>query len=213
MVAVDSTFFPYLFNHKTRVPIDRTTKKPVEHVKERISLLIETLQEDGETIIIPAPALSEFLILARESGPAYLDMIAKSSLYDVKPFDEMAAVELAAIRLKMEKSLNKKELKKQTPEQTWAKISFDRQIVTIAKIHNAHTIYSEDDGVHRFAKANQITPVRIWELPKPKEVQAELFGEDAQTAADTTYSNVAAIADRRGSIESGVSKIEVKGDE
>ena len=96
MVAIDSTFFPYLFKHKTRVPKDPATDKTVEYVDDRIDLLIETLQEDGETIIIPAPALSEFLVLAKNDGPKYLDIITKSPLYEVKPFDEMAAVELAA---------------------------------------------------------------------------------------------------------------------
>lgn len=213
MVAIDSTFFPYLFKHKTRVPKDPATDKTVEYVDDRIDLLIETLQEDGETIIIPAPALSEFLVLAKNDGPKYLDIITKSPLYEVKPFDEMAAVELAAIRLEMEKSLSKQELRKQSPEETWAKMSFDRQIVAIAKVHRAHTIYSEDGGVAKFAKANNISPVRIWELPRPKAVQTEMFSGTEPSVTVTAHSNVTFIADKRAEMESDSPRMETKSNE
>lgn len=200
MVAVDSTFFPYLLNHQTRVPSDPATGKPVERIEERIELLIETLQEDGETIIIPTPALSEFLVLAKEDGPNYLKIIHKSPLFQVQPFDERAAIELAAIRLAEEKTLGKKALKRQTPQETWAKISFDRQIVAIAKVNNAHTIYSEDTGVANFAHKNRIKVIRVWELPKPKETQAPLpfaAGEEPAAAPDIAPAGVAQITDKR----------------
>ena len=96
MVAIDSTFFPYLFNHPTRIPKDPATDKPVEAINERINLLIETLQEDKETIIIPTPALSEFLVLAKQNGPKYLKEFTTNALYAIKPFDIIAAITLCA---------------------------------------------------------------------------------------------------------------------
>ena len=171
MVAIDSTFFPYLFNHPTRIPKDPATDKPVEVINERINLLIETLQEDKETIIIPTPALSEFLVLAKQDGPKYLKEFTTNALYAIKPFDIIAAIELAAIRLDMEKKLSKRELKAQSPESTYAKICFDRQIIAIAKANNAHTIYSEDSGVAAFATNLGIKVVQVWTLPKPKDTQ------------------------------------------
>lgn len=174
MVAIDSTFFPYLFNHHTRVPIDPATQKPVEYVQERIELLISTLEENKETIIIPTPALSEFLVLAKQDGPKYLKELANNPLYSIRSFDVMAAIELAAIRLNMEKNLTKKQLKAQSPESTYAKLCFDRQIIAISKANQAHTIYSEDSGVATFATKLGINVVPIWALPKPRETQMPL---------------------------------------
>lgn len=178
MIAIDSTFFPYLLKHKTRVPVDPSTGNLVEHLEERIDLLLETLQEDGETIIIPAPALSEFLVLAKDDGPKYLEALNKNPLFDIKPFDQMAAIELAAMRIKSEKALSKNAIKRQSPAETRAKISFDRQIVAIAIVNRAHTIYSEDEGVAKFATANQLRVVRVWDLPRPRETQGILSFHD-----------------------------------
>jgi len=200
MVAVDSTFFPYLLNHKTRAPNDPATGKPVERIEERIELLIETLEEDRETIIIPTPVLSEFLVLTKEDGPNYLNTIAKNPLFQIQPFDVRAAIELAAIRLAEEKKLSKKALKRRTPQETSAKISFDRQIVAIAKAHNAHTIYSEDARVANFARNNGIKVVRVWELPLPKGIQESLpFSPSEESAAtpEIAPAGVIRIADKR----------------
>jgi len=201
MVAVDATFFPYLLKHVNRAPNDPATGQPIEQLEERIDLLIEKLSREKETIIIPTPALSEFLVLARDDGPAYLKKINKSPLYQIKSFDEMAAVELAAIRIKTEDALSKHKQKRQTQAETKAKISFDRQIVVISKVNEAHTIYTEDDGVARFATANKIKVVRVWELEKPKSVQQNLFPKDSKPATVATGGSVTNIAERRAEIE------------
>lgn len=200
MVAVDSTFFPYLLNHKTRAPNDPATGKPVDRIEERIELLIETLEEDRETIIIPTPALSEFLVLAKEDGPNYLKAISRNPLFQIQPFDVRAAIELAAIRLNEEKTLSKSALKRQTPQETWAKISFDRQIVAIAKVNGANTIYSEDTSVANFARKNGIKVVRVWELPLPKEIQESLpfpTSEEPAATPEIAPASVIRIADKR----------------
>ena len=201
MVAVDATFFPYLLKRENRAPNDPATGQPIEYLEERIDLLIETLQKEKETIIIPTPALSEFLVLARDDGPAYLKKIKKSPLFKVKTFDEKAAIELAAIRIKTENALSRKKRKKQTPAETKAKISFDRQIVVISKVNDAHTIYTEDDGVAKFAAANKIKVVRVWELEKPKSIQQKLFPKDGKPSAIAASSNVIELAEKRAEIE------------
>ena len=63
---------------------------------------------------------------------------------------------------------------------TWAKIKYDRRIVAIAKVEGAHTIYSDDMGVHRLARRVGITVIRIADLPLPPEdPQQELNFENS----------------------------------
>lgn len=133
---------------------------------ERIDLLIATLDEEGETIIIPTPVITEFLVLADKDGPRYLSQFDSNRLFRVEPFDQKAAVELAALHLDVRASGGGR---RGDQEGTYAKITFDRQLVAIAKVNNTHTIYSDDEGVKKFAERYGISVVRTWELPLPQE--------------------------------------------
>lgn len=177
MIAVDSTFLPLLLDYPTRSRPDPSTGAPVERLQERIELLIETLGDAHETIIIPTPVLHEFLMLVDTDGPKYLTTIEKDPLYRVESFDQLAAIELTIMRRKKTAGLSKKARKRQSPMETWAKISFDRQIVAIAKVHQVHTIYSDDDGVRRFAADNKIKAVGVSELPLPA-IEPQMSFED-----------------------------------
>ena len=59
---------------------------------------------------------------------------------------------------------------KRTParvEAPWQKVKFDRQIVAIAKLHKAHTIFSDDADVKTLAEDIGIKAVRCWDLAIP----------------------------------------------
>lgn len=168
MIAVDNNFLTLMLHPSARPPLDPSTGMPVSRLDERIELLIEELDEARETIIIPTPVLAEFLMLAGKDGPKYLTEINKRSLFRVEPFDERAAIELAAVEL----SIRRKTADKRDGAQgTWAKIKFDRQIVTIAKVNGAGKIYSDDEGVEKFARRCGISVVKTWELPLPQGTQ------------------------------------------
>jgi len=110
--------------------------------------------------------LSEFLVLAGNDSPQYLSEISLQSSFYVQPFDQLAAVELAAMEL-----LARGKGHKRSPlpsDIAWQKVKFDRQIVAIAKLHNAHTIYSDDGDVREIAEDVGIKGVAVWELPLPK---------------------------------------------
>ena len=134
--------------------------------------MLDTLEDNGETITIPTPVLSEFLILAAKDGPKYLAQINKGSVFRIESFDTKAAIELAAIEVKIRSSSRDKRAGMQG---TWAKIKFDRQIVTIAKVNGADTIYSDDRDVEKFAKHCGLSVVKTWELPVPPAEQPDLF--------------------------------------
>lgn len=147
MIVLDNTFLSLLLHPKAKAPKDPSTGKPVARLADRIELLIDNWEQDNETILIPAPVLSEFLILADRAGPQYLTDIDANRLSTVASFDQKAAVELAAMNLLIMRGKSRRG----AAEGTWAKINFDRQVVAIAKANDAHTIYSDDQGLGNFA--------------------------------------------------------------
>ena len=50
---------------------DAAYPTPVERVPERLNHFVDTLEAARATIIIPTPALSEFLVLAASDAAAY----------------------------------------------------------------------------------------------------------------------------------------------
>jgi hypothetical protein len=164
MIAVDNTLLTLLLHPLARPPQDPSTGLPVSDLRDRIDLLIGDLDRDRDQIIIPAPVLSEFLILAGKDGPKYLAEINRKGIFRIEAFDTRAAVELAAVELTIKRTKGEK---RDGAQGTWAKIKFDRQIVTIAKVNRATKIYSDDEGVEKFAKRCGIPVVKTWEMPLP----------------------------------------------
>jgi hypothetical protein len=52
---------------------------------------------------------------------------------------------------------------------TWAKVKYDRQIVAIAKVCGATTIYSDDEDVEALGKTAKIAVTGLSALPLPPE--------------------------------------------
>jgi hypothetical protein len=74
---------------------------------------------------------------------------------------------------------------------TWAKVKYDRQIVAIAKVCGATTIYSDDDGIAALGKEANIQVVKLWELPLPPdkaqiEMKLEQVAQDESPKEDET---------------------------
>lgn len=57
---------------------------------------------------------------------------------------------------------------------TKAAMKFDRQIVAIALVNGARVLYSDDDGVERFASSCGLATKRVTDLPVPA-LQSDLF--------------------------------------
>jgi len=88
----------------------------------------------------------------------------------VKPFDQVAAVELAAIEVE-DRERGSKRGNSASP---WAKLRFDRQIVAIARTNGARRIYSDDEDVARFAARLGIEVICTWQLPLPAARQIDM---------------------------------------
>jgi hypothetical protein len=66
---------------------------------------------------------------------------------------------------------------------TKSAMKFDRQIVAIALVNCARALYSDDDGVKRFASSCCLATRRVADLPVPAS-QGELF-EERQKPGDS----------------------------
>src|SRR6266852_911887 len=170
MVAIDNTFLSLMLHPRAKPPKDPATGKAVERIGDRIEKLQEDLDSESERIILPTPVLSEFLILAGRDGPGYLEKLSGMKNILIKPFDQVAAIELAAVEV--EDRL--KEGKRAGSTSPWAKLRFDRQIVAIAKTNGATRIYSDDEDVIKFARRLGIEVIRTWELPLPSAKQIDI---------------------------------------
>ncbi len=166
-VAFDSVILGACLHPEASYP------KPVDRVPERLKHFVQTLDAARATIIIPTPALSEFLVLAAGDASAYLSELTDSAVFVVEPFDLKAAIEAAASQRKAMEAGNKRS----GAVGPWQKVKVDRQIVAIAKVHGVDELYTDDD-VSRLAETDGIRVKGVADLPLPPvDPQPPLFSD------------------------------------
>lgn len=151
MVVFDATALIDLFHPRTHS--DRKAK--LEH-------LIAELQHTKTKIVVPTPALSEFLARSGKVRDAYYSRLSTSAAFMIMAFDSRAAMECA---LMLDAALTGGD--KRANFRTWAKAKFDWQIVAIARVANARTIYSEDGDIARIGKRYGLVVSKTDDLPLP----------------------------------------------
>jgi predicted nucleic acid-binding protein len=131
----------------------------------RLVHLIATLDKERAIVVLPTPALSETLIGAGDAASRYLEIITRTYRFRIAPFGQRAAVEAAARHREALRLGDKKE-----GSESWSKLKFDRQIVAIAKVEGAETIYSNDGDIRRYATADGLGVVARNDLEGPQEM-------------------------------------------
>jgi len=172
VVAFDTSILLLTIHPEAGCPTDPKTGKALEYAKQRVDYLIRKLEENHSKVVIPAPALSELLVHAGAATNEYVDRLSKPP-FSIAHFDARAAIECAeAIR---------KQGIRGKGQNTRAKLKFDRQIVAIAKVCRAETLYSDDRDIYGYAKDAGIAVVRSYELElDPADRQHEIdFGQDS----------------------------------
>lgn len=167
VVVFDTSVLLLVIHPGAAPPADPETKKPLTFPKQRVDYLIRKLQKTRSKVIIPAPALSELLVHA---GSAVNDYVTKlnHTPFIVVPFDTRAAIECA-------EAIRKLGLKGKGQGNSRAKVKFDRQIVAIAQVARAETIYSDDSDIYKYAQKAGIKVVRSYELEMdPDDRQCKL---------------------------------------
>jgi predicted nucleic acid-binding protein len=158
VIIFDSSYLVVLL-HPNPAPAKDRENKPVSQFKERVAHLTATMDTSNDTIGVPTPAMAEVLVRSGTARPKYVSVLSDTWKFQILPFDSRAAIEaadlIAAIKSRKEKW------------ETWAKVKFDIQIVSIAKAESATLIYSDDKDIENFAKRFNIRVVRICDLPLP----------------------------------------------
>ena len=97
----------------------------------------------------------------------YLDEINGRACFKIVAFDQRAAIEAA---LRMADALKAKDKRSGTLSPLH-KVKFDRQIVAIAKVESAKTIYSDDKDMAKYAEQSEISIIKVEDLPLPPPKQ------------------------------------------
>jgi predicted nucleic acid-binding protein len=154
--AFDNSFLVFLFNRRAGASVERAA--------ERVDGLIESLSNKKAKIIIPTPALTELLMAGKFSVQVYVEKLKTFGSFQIRAYDERAAIELAAQYVSTKKT--NKEREKQAP---WNKIKFDRQIVAIAKTQGVSVVYSDDDQLRQFARECGMDAYGLAEISVPPQ--------------------------------------------
>ena len=163
MAVFDATFLVMLMDPQANPPVDPSTGQPTTHCKERIEYLITRLEQSAEKVVIPTPALSEFLVKAEQAAGEYLNFFSKRAVFQIAPFDTRGAVELSVLNATALASGDKFSGSKEP----WQKVKFDRQIVAIAKVAGHKTVYSDDPGLRKFAVAIGLQAYGVHDIDLP----------------------------------------------
>lgn len=140
-------------------------------VRRALKKLEGDLQKAAERIVIPTPALTEFLMKV-DNPAAYVEHLNRSRHFQIAPFGERAAVEMAA---RQAEAANAGDARSGTGA-PWNKMKFDRQIVAIASVERATAIYSIDADIPVYAKPYGIPVITLDDLPAPD--QGEMFDDE-----------------------------------
>lgn len=193
MVVFDATMLMLLLRPDSGRPIDSATGEVVDHVAERFAYFVERQEKSKTRIGIPTPALSEVLVRAGAGAIKTLEKIKEFSVFEILPFDDLSAIELAI----MTKNAIDAGDKKSGSKDIWAKVKFDRQIIAIARVRQATAIYTDDDGLRGLAVQLGIpvigtcqlelpprTAQGSLDLPTPTEATTEPTIEEIEMARD-----------------------------
>jgi hypothetical protein len=200
MVVFDASVLSLAIYKNAGIPSDFRTGKPIEKASERVRALIHQLPKDGETIIIPAPALAEALAPVADRINDYVNELEGQSVFKIVPFDKREAIELAIRSFK---------LRAQGIEKTegidahWQKVKYDRQIVAIAKAENAATVYSTDRHIHQHCGLWKMRVLNVSDLPLGigHAQQEKMFNDTQELPKSTEEGTKSQSAELRGSSE------------
>ena len=174
MKSFDTSALSLLLFRSSKVPLDFRTHAPITNARERMDELVKELGRKAEKILIPDPALGEFLVTAVFAGASiqdYLKIFQDAQHFVTKPFGVRAAVEIAERLAAAIKAGDKREGEKGEP---WERLKIDRQIIAISIVEGATAIYSADKHIHNQGARWGIEVVSPADLPVPI-TQTELF--------------------------------------
>ena len=165
MVVFDATMMMLLIRPESGRPLDSTTGEAVAHVQERIAHFVAQNDKTKVRIGLPTPALSEVLVRSGADAIRVVEKIKEFSVFEILPFDELSAIEVAILTRNALDSGDKKS----GSIETWNKVKYDRQIIAIARVRQATAIYTDDRGLRNLATQLCIQVIGIAGIELPPE--------------------------------------------
>jgi predicted nucleic acid-binding protein len=184
MVLFDAAILSIAIDPKANIPSDFRTGQPIPDARARVDALIASLEQDGEGVIIPTPALSEALTTLAEKAIELTEQIERRSCFRIKPFGKREAIEIAMRTRAAILAGDKRE----GLTDPWQKVKYDRQIVAVAKTENVTAIYSTDRAVHEHGRLWGIPVLHLADVPlgSPSGTQGKLDLEQQNEASSST---------------------------
>lgn len=152
VIAVDANFLVALISKET-ASSDRL----------RLDHLIKQIDKNKTKLVIPMPSLAEFLVKADSASVQAVNILEKQRYIVMADFNRASAFEIALI----DAACLYKGDKKDSSEEAWQKVKFDRQIVAIAKSNAAQLIITRDKGVQKCATRIGMDWIEISSLEMP----------------------------------------------
>lgn len=157
-VVADSAVLLLLIDPSAPAPDAEEAVRAAGSAAERIEHFIDGLSTSATTLILPTPVLTELMTRAPEAVSDALASIRAVRAIQTAAFDELAALECAVMLRAKWKSAR---------ERSRAKVKFDHQIVSIAKVRGAEMLLTDDEDVAKLARRVGIRVLGIWDLPPP----------------------------------------------
>lgn len=141
----------------------------------RIQGLVVDLVASKTVIGIPAPAWAEYLCGADLATAGVIQALRRRRTVRVLPFDEAAAFELSFIH----RGAIQFGSKKGAANAPWQQIKTDRQILAIARVHQAAVIYTDDEKLALEAQRLNVSVKFVEDIPlKPQQTKLDLTFDD-----------------------------------
>lgn len=137
----------------------------------KVNHLLDTITKAKGKVIIPTPAIAEFLVHADRASLALIDQLQRQAAVRVADFDLASAYEHSLI----DGSARSRGDKRDGVNEPWQKVKFDRQIVAIAKTNGAKLIVSDDASVRANAARVGIRSTSVDDLPIPDSARQHLL--------------------------------------
>lgn len=167
MVAIDANTLSLLIYPSKHVLTDFRNNSPIDRASEKAEYIVTLADIDGESIIVPAPALAEALTPVADRIDEYIKELQSMERLKICSFGFKAAIELA---IRSHKAMSAGD-KRDGVNEPWQKVKYDRQIVAIAKAEGASGIYSTDRGVHAHAEVFGLKGLHLGDVRLPMKQQ------------------------------------------
>ena len=156
------------------------SRKSSEDVQLRLKHFIATIEKQQCSLVVPMPALAEYLVGADSAGLESLNAFERKTFVQMANFDRAAAYECSILD---GASLGRKD-KKDGSDAAWQKIKVDRQIVAIGKAQGAGLVISQDRDVRTAALRVGMHCLKMEELELPPGAQQGRLDFSKEEAAN-----------------------------